>query len=125
MAVKLRLNLQGNDQDALLDVYIDEIGQRILDYCNLREIPDEIIPVWAAIVADCVKVDQASSSDILGEGAAKADSGKSISEGDTSISFGTSQSATAAALSGISSELIDNLLRNYRLSLHRWRRVPW
>lgn len=121
--VKARLGINDGKQDALLLIYIDEIGQRILHYISRYKMPDALLFAWSGMVSDYVRTDQVYNSDILGDAAASNTAVTSISEGDTSISMGAKQGGTAAALAGISQDTIDSLLRGYKLDLHRWRRI--
>lgn len=123
--VKIRFGLQDETQDGLLTLYVRETGRRIMDYCNLRKMPDGLIMTWAAMTVDLVKLNEGENGDILGSGAVSQSNVKSISEGDASISMGADSSATAAALSGITDTYANEVLHNYLPSLHRWRRIAW
>ena len=121
--VKALLRLEDNLSDGLLTIHIEEMGQRILDYCNLCKMPDGLILVWAKMAADLVKLEEAGNEGIFGEGAVSNSSVKSISEGDTSLSLGADSGSTAAAISGVKGSYVDTVLHNYLPSLHKWRRM--
>lgn len=123
--VKTLLDLADSGSDALLSIHIEETGQRILDYCNLCGMPDSLVLTWTKMAVDLIKLDEAVNEDIFGEAAASSSTVKSISEGDTSVSFGASSGGTVAALSGVTGVYADEVLHNYLPSLHKWRRPKW
>lgn len=117
--VKLRLGLTDTVQDALITSYITEIGWRIKHYCNISTIPDDLILVWASMTLDAVRVDLPNVdeiSDSVGGG------GANVKVGDTSVSGG---GGSGGGLSNTAKAAIDSVVFNYRLDLHRYRRMRW
>lgn len=117
--VKLRLGLTNDSQDALISSYITEIGLRIKHYCNISTIPDDLIFVWASMTMDAVRVDLPNVdeiSDSVGGG------GANVKVGDTSVSGG---SGSGGGLSNTAKSAIDQVVFNYRVDLHRYRRMRW
>lgn len=117
--VKLRLGLVDDKNDALVTSYIAEIGRRIRHYCNITAIPDDLLYVWASMVVDAVRVDLPNVdeiSDSVGGG------GANVKVGDTSVSGG---GGSGGGLSNTAKAAIDSVVFNYRLDLHRYRRMRW
>ncbi|MEJ8548165.1 phage head-tail connector protein [Brevibacillus borstelensis] len=117
--VKLRLVLNDTAHDALITSYITEIGWRIKHYCNITTIPDDLIYVWASMTLDAVRVDLPNVdeiSDSVGGG------GANVKVGDTSVSGG---GGSGGGLSNTAKTAIDSVVFNYRLDLHRYRRMRW
>lgn len=117
--VKLRLRLTDSTHDALITSYVTEIGWRIKHYCNISTIPDDLIFIWASMTTDAVRVDLPNVDEI-------ADSvggdGGNIKVGDTSVSGG---GGTGGGLSNTAKSAIDNVVFNYRMDLHHYRRMRW
>lgn len=113
--VKLRLALP-DERKELVNTYIAEFERRIKHYCNLHVLPDDLLYVWASMVVDAVRVDQPNVDEIAdtvgGEG--------SIKVGDTSVSSGK-----GAGLSNTAKSIIDQVVFDYRIDLHHYRRMTW
>lgn len=117
--VKKRLALDSTDKDDLIGTYLQEIGNRIKHYCNIRTIPAELNYVWASMVVDAVRVDLPNVdeiSDSVGGG------GANVKVGDTSVSGG---GGSSGGLSNTAKAAIDNVVFNYRIDLHRYRKMRW
>ncbi|MGK5512047.1 phage head-tail connector protein [Brevibacillus formosus] len=117
--VKLRLQIVDATQDALITSYITEIGWRIKHYCNISTIPDDLIYVWASMTIDAVRVDLPNVDEIadsVGGG------GANVKVGDTSVSGG---SGSGGGLSNTAKSAIDQVVFNYKMDLHRYRRLRW
>lgn len=115
---KLRLGLTDTAQDALITSYITEIGWRIKHYCNISTIPDDLLYVWASMVVDAVRVDLPNVDEI----ADSVGGGGNVKVGDTSVSGGSS---SGGGLSNTAKSVIDKVVFDYRLDLHRYRRMRW
>lgn len=113
--VKLRLGLD-DSHDALIDSYVQEIGQRILHYTNLSEIPPELEHVWASIVIDALRIEQPNLPGI----AETTGGGEEIRVGDTSTA-----PAKTAGLTNTAKSVIDEVVLNYRVDLNRYRKLRW
>lgn len=116
---KLRLGLADSTQDALITSYITEIGWRIKHYCNISTIPDDLIYVWTSMTSDAVRVDLPNVDEIadsVGGG------GANVKVGDTSVSGG---SGSGGGLSNTAKSAIDRVVFDYRIDLHRYRRMRW
>jgi hypothetical protein len=115
---KLRLGLADDKNDALVSSYIAEIGQRIRHYCNITTVPDALLYVWASMVVDAVRVDLPNVDEI----ADSVGGGTNIKVGDTSVSGG---SGSGGGLANTAKSVIDKVVFDYRLDLHRYRRLLW
>lgn len=113
--VKLRLGLD-DSHDALIDSYVQEIGQRIMHYCNLTEVPRELELTLASMVIDALRIEQPNLPGI----AETTGAGEEISIGDTS-----SRPAQAPGLTSTAKSVIDAVVLNYRVDLNRYRRMRW
>lgn len=115
VTVKLRLGLD-DSHDALIDSYVQEIGQRILHYTNLAEIPAELEHTWASMVIDALRIEQPNLPGI----AETSGGGEQVKVGDTSTA-----PAKPAGLTNTSKSVIDAVVLNYRTDLNRYRRMRW
>ncbi|MGG4449647.1 phage head-tail connector protein [Brevibacillus porteri] len=115
--VKLRLGLADGTQDTLITSYITEIGLRIKHYCNISAIPDDLIYVWTSMTIDAVRVDLPNVDEI----ADSVGGGSNVKVGDTSTTSGGS----GGELSNTAKSVIDSVVFNYKMDLHRYRRLRW
>lgn len=113
--VKLRLDLDDGQKD-LVETYIDEIGRRILHYCNLSEIPAGLKMTWSSMVIDALRIEQPNMDGIE----ETTSGGESIKIGDTSVS-----PASGSALTNATKSVIDQVVLNYRVDLNRYRKLRW
>lgn len=103
------LGLSGEDtsRDTSLQFILDDVQETILNYCNLEEMPSGLINTAYRMAIDLYRYDAP------GEAAAPMRV-SSISEGDTSTSFGR-----------VSDELEGGILRDYKSQLNRYRKLRW
>lgn len=113
--VKLRLGLDDGQKD-LVETYIDEIGRRILHYCNLSEIPAGLKMTWSSMVIDALRIEQPNMDGIE----ETTVGGESVKIGDTSVS-----PASGSTLTNATKSVIDQVVLNYRVDLHRFRKLRW
>src|SRR5690625_1680056 len=92
--VKTRLGFD-DTKDDLINSYIEEIGERIKHYCNIRAIPKALNHTWASMVIDALRVEQSSLDEI------EEVSGENIKIGDTSVSPAAVQGVIATSKSVI------------------------
>ncbi|OAJ75828.1 DNA-packaging protein [Brevibacillus sp. SKDU10] len=114
--VKERLRLSDDTLQPLIETYINEIGNRIMHYCGISDIPTALHFTWASMVIDALRVEQAT----VGEVAAATATSESIKIGDTSSSPGKSEGVTST-----SKGVIDSIVLNYRVDLNRYRKLVW
>lgn len=107
--LKELLGLSGEDtsRDTSLQFILDDVQETILNYCNLEEMPSGLINTAYRMAIDLYRYDAP------GEAAAPMRV-SSISEGDTSTSFGR-----------VSDELEGGILRDYKSQLNRYRKLRW
>ena len=77
--VKTLLKITDDEQDALLEIFIDMTVQSVLNYCNISALPAELRYVVCNMVVGMYK-------DMVGESNAPI---SSISEAGSSVSFAT------------------------------------
>lgn len=115
--VIMRLRPPFNIPDDLMISYIEEIGQRILHYCHLTDVPDGLKFVWASMAIDALKIEQAGDEAIH-----EATGGAlNVKVGDTQ----TSPANNSAGLTDTSKSVIDALVLNYAIDLNRYRKLRW
>lgn len=116
--VKTRLGLIDDNLQPLIDTYIAEIEFRIKHYCNISQLPDDLLFVWASMVIDAVRVDLPNVGEIDDTVGGQ---GSNIKVGDTSVSGGGS----GGGLTNTSKAVIDQVVFDYRADLHHYRRMRW
>lgn len=114
--VKLRLQLADDTLQPLIESYIEEIGNRILHYCNVASMPNGLKFVWASMVIDAVRVDLPNVDEI----AQTASDDGTVKIGDTSVGAGQS-----SGISNMSKNAINSVVLNYRIDLNRYRKLRW
>lgn len=109
--LKALLGILGDDtsQDIPLQFVLEDVRETILNYCNVEELPAGLLHTAYRMAMDLYR------GEAVGEAAAPVEV-TSISEGDTSTSFGVS--GAYAALQG-------GLLKDYQTQLNRYRRLVW
>lgn len=109
--LKALLGIPGDDtsQDIPLQFVIDDVTEAILNYCNLKELPPGLESTGYRMAMDLYR------GEAVGEAAVPVEV-TSVSEGDTSTSFGVS--GAYAALQG-------GLLKDYQTQLNRYRKLVW
>lgn len=108
MLTKRRLRLNNNlelAEDEHLDYILAELVQRLLNYCNIEEIPDEL-DYTIARMADLAL--RQATGHLDGEA-------KTIKVGDTSVSFDI-DAATKA---------LNSLMGDFEGELNEFRRLRW
>lgn len=127
LKVRLRLGV-GSIPDAQFDEliieYAGEAVQRVLDYCNIAEIPEELESTIARMVVEMLRADDLVIK-VVGDDIIITDAGgelvvTSLSEQGASITYGKPQGVTASAKQVVSADAL-----NTRWNLHKWRRLAW
>lgn len=111
---KLRLGLTDDTFDGLVDMYIDEVEQRILTYINARSVPAGLKYTWAAMVAGALSKEQSNSLYPAGEEAFE------IKIGDTSVKPIKPVGAAPTA-----KVVIDSILFDHTTELNAYRKLRW
>jgi hypothetical protein len=116
-----------------LPMRVDEAAQAIKNYCNICRIPAALKYVWANIVTDQLRWEQATREV---ESATASDAGSSSADtilsqvkvGGTSYSFAAASSASSAQTAAIASAHgvdLDSVLMDYKAQLNKFRRIAW
>ncbi|MCW6665412.1 hypothetical protein NHG32_06920 [Aerococcaceae bacterium NML191219] len=101
---RLKINGVAVIDDERLDYFIDEVVQRVLNFCNLTALPQELHYTVAKIVGELATPDDA-----------KGGIAKVIKVGDTSVEMGGSYMDAQ----------IDRLMNDYQSELYDFRKVRW
>jgi hypothetical protein len=116
--VKLRLNLTDDAHKPLANLYITEVGQRILHYINQRQIPDGLLHTWAAMAASLLVSEQQA---ILYP-APEPEEVQELSVGDTSVKTSFVKKAPPPSPTPVA---LDKVVGDYSVDLRRYRRMGW
>lgn len=101
--IKRRLKIEDNLSDAIIEDFIEEATQRILNYCNISELPNELEFVVIQIVQDMFKENNQQV--------------ESITRGDITIKYVTENYNKLTGAGGA------DFLNNYIGILNKFRRV--
>lgn len=104
--LKTSLGIQGEEKDGELKLCLEEAEEIAVNYCNLSEHPDGLKNTVVRMAVDIYRNEQPGDNMV-------PLAVKSISEGDTSTSFGTVQ------VSGYA----ESVLKDYKNQLNRYRKV--
>ncbi|GIN37800.1 head-tail connector protein [Heyndrickxia oleronia] len=110
--VKAKLPEDELPDEKLLNVYVEEVGQSIMTYCNREDIPRELQFVHANIVIDLINAEK-RRVDPEGQTAVS-----SIKEGDVQVTFGSTRLETRERET-------EKLLFDYVKQLNRFRKLRW
>ena len=110
--VKTLLGISPTDEnkDVQLNLYIDVVTQRILNYCNIHEMPDELQFTAAQMVVDLYREFEQSSN--VGEVVGNV---SSVSEGGRTVGFSTNTTTVKAKL--------EERIGFMRIELNRFRQL--
>ena len=104
----LGISLDDNTKDVYLEFVLDDIFQIIKDYCNIKEVPEELNATVLKMAIDLYR------NKNLGEEDNSLGSISSVSEGDTTVSYRSNVH-----------EFKDSLVNDYKAQLNRYRRLVW
>lgn len=107
--LKILLGIADSDKDVLIGFSLKSAEEVIKNYCHIEEIPEGLSATILRIAMDIYRNEQPGSSSV-------PMAVQSITEGDSSTSFGTAQESVIYA---------ETLLKNYKKQLNRYRRVIW
>lgn len=107
--VKLRMSITDNKLDALVLTYIQEIENKIIVICNIKEVPSQLTFTWASIVIDVLRLKVAYLEEV--ENSTPVD----IKVGSTSTSTKSSSSSAT----------VDSVVNEYMSELLSFRRLRW
>lgn len=110
---KLKLLIRTQDlSDDLIEFYWDIIAQKVMNFCHIKAIPDELELIIIEMVANYANLKFAATDS---EGSAGPV--ESIKRGDTQISYGQRPSAADADLS------IGQFITDYKAQLYPFRKL--
>ena len=110
LKVLLGIELMSTDKDAYVAFVLDKVGDMVCNYCRIEEVPQGLKNVVLNMGVDMYRAEGLGKEEAQG-------AVKSITEGDVSVSFGSSTSS--AEDSGMV------FLRNYTAQLDRYRKAGW
>lgn len=127
--VKIKIGNQLEISDTYLNSLIDEMGQEIKNYCNIKKIPDELKYVWADLVTEYAlrfspeAIAAAKSGDSENSG---GDTINSVSLGGISVSLGSSNSSSLINDANKRTTVgLTDFIKNYKNRLQPFRRIRW
>lgn len=97
------------EYDDILTFILENVEETILNYCNLRKLPDGLTSTAYRMAMDIYRNEQFGIGNMDSQVS-------SIEEGDTKVSFGSSP---------YNSNFTDSILKNYTAQLNRYRRLLW
>lgn len=101
----LEVSEDDTSQDTSLQFVLDIIEETVLNYCNLEALPDGVINTCYRMAIDLYRYEKPSDAGVPIRVV-------SITEGDTSTSFGI-----------LSDVLSETILKDYKGQLNRYRRL--
>lgn len=110
--VKVKLRDDKLPNDTLLVMYVEEVKQAILTYCNRTNIPSDLNFIHANMVIDLIKEEHRRMDPENSKVAT------SIQEGDTRVDLGYNK-VSASELS------TQQIIFNYQTQLNRFRKLRW
>lgn len=108
--VRAKLPAGSIPEDTELAMYVAEVGQTILTYCNRSDMPAELVFLQANMVVDYIN-GQNRSKDPEAQAALK-----SVKEGDVQVTFEAVKASTRESLT-------DSVLFNHTAQLNRFRKM--
>lgn len=107
--LKALLGIEDDSKDVILEFVIADVEETIKNYCHVEEMPDGLVNTEYRMAMDLYR------NENIGSETAAAGAVSSISEGDTSTSF----------QQYVDANFKDTVLKNYKSSLNRYRKVAW
>lgn len=107
--LKALLGIEDDSKDVILEFVIADVEETIKNYCHVEEMPDGLVNTGYRMAMDLYR------NENIGSETAAVGTVSSISEGDTSTSF----------QQYVDNNFKDTVLKNYKSSLNRYRKVAW
>lgn len=107
--LKELLGIEDESKDVILEFVIADVEETIKNYCHMDEMPDGLQNTGYRMAMDLYR------NENIGSESAAVGSVSSITEGDTSTSF----------RQYVDDNFKDTVLKNYKSSLNRYRKVAW
>lgn len=102
----LGIDIGDASEDVSMSFIMDDVEETIKNYCNVDEVPDGLCNTAYRMAIDLYQ------NDNVGNGETSSGPVASITEGDTSVSFDTSNESFK-----------DSVLKKYEKQLRRYRKV--
>nr|DAM62201.1 MAG TPA: Head Tail Connector Protein [Caudoviricetes sp.] len=107
--LKALLGIEDDSKDVILEFVIDDVEETIKNYCHVDTVPDGLMNTGYRMAMDLYR------NENIGSCTGATGSVSSITEGDTSTSF----------RQYVDDNFKDTVLKNYKSSLNRYRKVAW
>ena len=107
--LKELLGIKDDSKDKILEFVIADVEETIKNYCHVDTVPDGLVNTGYRMAMDLYR------NENIGSETGAAGSVSAISEGDTSTSF----------RQYVDDNFKDTVLKNYKSSLNRYRKVAW
>lgn len=107
--LKALLGIEDDSKDVILEFVIADVEETIKNYCHVEEMPEGLVNTGYRMAMDLYR------NENIGSETAAVGAVSSISEGDTSTSF----------QQYVDANFKDTVLKNYKSSLNRYRKVAW
>lgn len=107
--LKALLGIEDDSKDVILEFVIDNVEETIKNYCHVDTVPDGLMNTGYRMAMDLYR------NENIGSCTGATGSVSSITEGDTSTSF----------RQYVDDNFKDTVLKNYKSSLNRYRKVVW
>lgn len=107
--LKKLLGINDANKDIQLEFIIEDVEQKVINYCNITEIPKGLETTCYRIAMDIYK------NENIGQEDDKLQT-KSISEGDTSVTFEQRKYDEGYS---------DSIIKSYTHQLNRYRKLVW
>ena len=106
--LKQLLGIKDNDKDFILEFAIKRVEDTIKNYCNIKEIPEELNNTVLSMAMELYRAENFGSEE-------EGKDIKSIQVGDTSTTFETKSSK----------DISKKLLKDYKAQIDPFRRLRW
>lgn len=107
--LKALLGIEDDSKDVILEFVIDDVEETIKNYCHVDTVPDGLMNTGYRMAMDLYR------NENIGSCTSATGSVSSITEGDTSTSF----------RQYVDDNFKDTVLKSYKSSLNRYRKVAW
>ncbi len=107
--LKALLGIEDDSKDVILEFVIADVEETIKNYCHVDSVPEDLVNTGYRMAMDLYR------NENIGSEAGAVGSVSSITEGDTSTSF----------RQYVDDNFKDTVLKNYKSSLNRYRKVAW
>lgn len=123
MIQKVKMLVDESASDELIDLYLDMITQRVMNYCHRQDMPVELEYVVIDMVAAYFNL-KLNPNKAGGEGGITVGKAKAITRGDTRIEYATSGDLGGQAEDGrYLDQGVRAFVENYERQLNAFRKL--